>query len=166
MRAGFPNTVSTIVPVTSASYAAKSLSWKILEISPCDSRFCRRTSRSVAAISSGINILANGREKRTLSHRDQNVAKSLFWRILPASPFRSRFCGPVGLYQPRNFNEINILPARSEKNRDGRRPNRIEKELRSVDRETDIVTLFIRIPGPNGHSPTVGFAPVGSLFLF
>jgi hypothetical protein len=45
-----------------------------------------------------------------------NVAKSLFWNILPASPFGSRFCGPAGLCHHRNFSEINILPARPEKN--------------------------------------------------
>ncbi len=120
-------TVSTIKTVTPASYTAKSLFWKILEISPCDSRFCGLASRYPSSNLNKINILANGREKHSRSHGDQNVAKSLFWKILPASPFGSRFCGSECLCRPGKFNEINILASGLEKNLNGRRANRIER---------------------------------------
>jgi hypothetical protein len=116
--------------------AANSLFWKILPVSPFDPRFCGRKSGSstsnfhefnilrteirkkeIARIPSTIDSgsLTNTDPPRPSTHSLKNVrpskrsTNSLFWKILPVSPFNPRFCGHETISQTRKSNESKIL---------------------------------------------------------
>jgi hypothetical protein len=95
--------------------AAKSLFRNILPASPCGSRFCGQPAGSIASISNGINILADGQERNPLPSGDQNAANSLFRKILRVSPCGSGFCSHHPGSALPNPNEFRILENPSKK---------------------------------------------------
>ena len=95
MRTGSPNRFRTTHNPSSSDAQAKSLFWNILPVTPYGSRFCADSARYPLSKSFRMKILGNRRKKYVeTSDRPGPEArpKSLFRKILPLSPFGSRFC--------------------------------------------------------------------------
>ena len=64
MRDRSPKKFSNTDPAKRSQFAAKSLFWRILHVSPCGSGFYRRATAPPPRNSHKINILAQGAEKK------------------------------------------------------------------------------------------------------
>ena len=115
MRECSPDPFAPAGSLNGSRTGAKSLFRNILPLSPCGSRFCPDHSRSELSNPFGINILGILAEKMGSGPVPQSSAKSLFWKILPLSCCRSRFCKHEDRAPTSKSLRMNILEKWTEK---------------------------------------------------
>src|SRR6266571_1084292 len=115
MRQGSPSNVRTIVSPTGSQPGSKSLFQNILDVSPYTSRFYPYPSFPAFHKLLRMSILEEQRKEVGSRHSPKFECKSLLQKILPISPYPSRFWRDLARSSPSKSLRMNILGIRREK---------------------------------------------------
>ena len=132
---------------------SSSLFSNILHVTPLDSRFCPDALGRHGDKSFRMNILEKSPKKSAetdVKNHPQFESKSLFRKILPVSPYGSRFCRPIWLSRPGKSFGMNILATSKKK------IVRASTQLRPISAQTSVANSLLR--------KILRVSPVGSIF--